>query len=162
MIKKWEEESNRERRERAEMSIMWRFQAATSNPPQSALPIDVAQLVAADGAWCECGGSDGTLPPRGRGSGGSHWLILMLEPLMIYLFGNYRALGELGTIDKETQERRGAWRFNASYHLSARLCILVYICVYTQGVHQKANSHIDISGISFWCCMGLLCRRRDV
>lgn len=76
MIKKWEKKSNRERRERAEMSIMWRFQAATSNPPQSALPIDVAQLVAADGAWCECGGSDGTLPPRGRGSGGSHWLIL--------------------------------------------------------------------------------------
>lgn len=25
---------------------------------------------------------------------------------MIYLFGNYRALGELGTIDNETQERR--------------------------------------------------------
>lgn len=32
------------------MRISQRFQAAASNPPQSVLPIDVAQPAAADGA----------------------------------------------------------------------------------------------------------------
>lgn len=43
-----EEKTERERR--AEINVMLRFPTATHNSPQSALPIDVAQLVAADGA----------------------------------------------------------------------------------------------------------------
>lgn len=54
---------------------------------------------------------------------------------MIYLFGNYRALGELGAIDKESQERvgrkgSGAQRFNTSSHLGARLCSYSCLCLY--------------------------------
>lgn len=37
----------RQKRQSAGMSIMWRFQAATSNPPQSALPIDSELLLMA-------------------------------------------------------------------------------------------------------------------
>ncbi|KAI9538589.1 hypothetical protein NQZ68_012241 [Dissostichus eleginoides] len=36
-----------QKRQSAGMSIMWRFQAATSNPPQSALPIDSELLLRA-------------------------------------------------------------------------------------------------------------------
>lgn len=86
--------------------------------------------VSPDGAWCECGGRLGTLLRRCRSSRSRRWLILMPQPLMSYLFGNYRALGELCTIDKETQERVGGpWKFNNSSHRNAFLCILMCMCV---------------------------------
>lgn len=68
------------------------------------LPAAILQVTVADEAWCECGGSDRTLPQRGRRNNSSQWLIPTMEALMIYLFGNYKALWELGTIDNKTQE----------------------------------------------------------
>ena len=54
----------------------------------------------------------------------------MLEPLMIYLFGNYRALGELGTIDNETQEREWGGRGGRLSDLTLPpTSVLVYACV---------------------------------
>ena len=57
---------------------------------------------------------------------------------MIYLFGNYRALGVLGSIDNKTQER--GWRWEGGDRLrdltfpptSVVLCVctLVSVCVF--------------------------------
>lgn len=68
------------------------------------LPAAVLQVTDAAEAWCECGGSDRSLPQRGRSSNNSQWLIPTVEALMIYLFGNWGAMGGLGTIDNKTQD----------------------------------------------------------
>lgn len=80
------------------------------------LPAAILQVIAADQAWCECGGRDRNLPLRGRIRNNSHWLIPTMEPLMIYLFGNDGALGKLETIDNKTRARgRHFQRFNTSF-----------------------------------------------
>lgn len=70
---------------------------------------------------------------------------------MIYLFGNYRALGELGTIDNESQERGWGGRGVGLRDLTlpptlvlvcAVMPVYVYVCLflricYTQRVHQR-------------------------
>lgn len=84
------------------------------------LPAAILQVTVADEAWCECGGSDRTLPQRGRGNNSSQWLIPTMEPLMIYLFVNKKALGKLGTIDNKTQKLgEGIFRdLRLLFHLS--------------------------------------------
>ncbi len=49
---------------------------------------------------------------------------------MIYLFGNYRALGELGTIDNETRERMWGGRGGRLGDLTLPpTSLLVYACM---------------------------------
>lgn len=64
-----------------------------------------------------------------------------MEPLMIYLFGNYKALGELGTIDNKTQElAEGIFRdLRLLSHLSS---VFEQKSVFT--VHCTRNIVIDI------------------
>lgn len=99
------------------------------------LPAAILQVTAADEAWCECGGSDTALPQRGRSSNNNQWLIPNMEPLMIYLFGNYRALGELGAIDNKTQEP-GEGILRDLTLLSHQLCFWKHVCIYCL-LHQK-------------------------
>lgn len=140
------------------MRISRRFQAAASNPPQSVLPIDVAQPAAADGAWCECGGSDGTLPSRGRSSS-SQWLILMLQPLMIYLeiTEPWECWARLITKPKSEGGDEGEVGSDI-YHFLPPQCLSVPLSTYKiyrlcvcvcESIHrgpQEANSQIDIRG----------------
>lgn len=80
------------------------------------------------------GGTE-NLPPRGRSSNNSHWLIPTMEPLMIYLFGNDRALGELEAIDNKTLARgRHFQRFNTS--LPPEWCFWKHVCIYSSLLHQ--------------------------
>lgn len=51
---------------------------------------------------------------------------------MIYLFGNYRALGELGTIDNESQELGGGWGdlILPPTSVFVYVCVYLYVCVH--------------------------------
>lgn len=132
-------------RENNTRGITWPFHIATPNPNDANLPSPASCVWRSlMWMWWEWG-----LHSHGEAesSRSSHWLLLALQPLMIYLFGNYRRQGELGTIDKGAGERAregGGWFF-----LLPR-CLCIFICMTVpedqhRGMHQKANSRIDIS-----------------